>query len=511
MASSLIRGKYVVCRAVGDDESEIITDGAVFQRDGEIVEIGRYDDLKARHRPDEVIGSPDFIVIPGLINAHHHSGLTPFQLGSPDLPLEPWVIAKFGQRDVDPYLDTLYCAMQMIESGITTVMHNHALRWLPEGVSLDDWAASLIEAYEASGMRVAFSLFNRDQNHLVYEDNDRFLGSLPADLVTQIQEVFPFSPVSSADHLGLTEELIRRKQSDRVRVFISAHNVHWCSDQMLRDVSEFARKHETGVHIHVQETIYQKMYGARHWGVTPLAHLNDLGFLGPEVSIAHGVWFTDSDIDLMAETGTMLCHNPSSNLRLSSGVAPINRLLDRGVTVAIGIDEAGINDDNDLLQEMRLAQKIHREPGVGVKNPSSHRIFDMATRNGAEVTFFGNEVGTLEVGKRADIVLVDLSRITEPYLHPDTDIVDALIYRGRGTDVDTVIVDGEVLMRGRELTRVNKGEVIAELKASLDKPLQPHEQRRIALSNALLPHINRWFANWELEQGDPHYRYNARS
>ena len=511
MASSLIRGKYVVCRAVGDDESEIITDGAVFQRDGEIVEIGRYDDLNTRHQPDEVIGGPGFVVIPGLINAHHHSGLTPFQLGSPDLPLEPWVIAKFGQRDVDPYLDTLYCAMQMIESGITTVMHNHALRWLPEGAALGDWGASLIEAYEASGMRVAFSLFNRDQNHLVYEDNDRFLGSLPADLVTQVQEVFPFSPVSSADHLDLTAELIRRKQSDRVRVFISAHNVHWCSDEMLRDVKEFAGKHETGVHIHVQETIYQKMYGARHWGKTPLAHLNDLGFLGPEVSIAHGVWFTESDIDLMAETGTMLCHNPSSNLRLSSGVAPINRLLERGVTVAIGIDEAGINDDNDLLQEMRLAQKIHREPGVGVDSPSSHRIFDMATRAGAEVTFFGNQVGTLEVGKRADVVLVDLARITEPYLDPDTNIVDALVYRGRGTDVDTVIVDGEVLMRGRELTRVNKGEVIAELKASLGRPLKPHELRRLELSRDLLPHVTQWFANWELEQGDSHYRYNARA
>jgi len=510
VTSSLIRGKYVVCRANGDDNSEIVTDGAVFQRDGEIVEIGSYQDLKARHQPDEVIGGPNFIVIPGLINAHHHSGLTPFQLGSPDLPLEPWIIAKFGQRDVDAYLDTLYCAIQMIESGITTVMHNHALRSLPPGAALDDWAGKLIEAYGASGMRVAFSLFNRDQNHLVYEDNDQFLGSLPAPLVAQIKEGFSFSPISSKDHLDLTAELIKRNESDRVRIFISAHNVHWCSDEMLTEVSEFGRQHQTGVHIHVQETIYQKMYGIRHWGKTPLAHLNDLGFLGPEVSIAHGTWLTESDVDLMAETGTMISTNPGSNLRLSSGIAPINRLLERGIEVAIGIDEAGINDDNDILQEMRLAQKIHREPGVGVPNPSSHRIFDMATRAGAEVTFFGNQVGTLEVGKRADIVLLDSSRITEPYMDPDTNIVDAIVYRGKGTDVDTVMVDGEVLMSGRELTRVNKAEVHAELKATLAQPLQPHEEQRVELSEALLPHVNSWFSNWELEQGDPHYRYNAR-
>jgi len=509
--SSLIRGKYVVCRALGDDESEIITDGAVFQRDGEIIEIGRYDDLKARHQPDEVIGGPGFIVIPGLINAHHHSGLTPFQLGSPDLPLETWITAKFGQRDVDPYLDTLYCAIQMIESGITTVMHNHALRSAPEGVSLDDWGSSLVRAYEASGMRAAFSFFNRDQNHLVYEGNTDFLNTLPPALVTQINDVFPFSPISSEDHLALTDQLIKRNESDRIHIFISAHNVHWCSDAMLDDVKAFGKQHETGIHIHVQETIYQKMYGTRRWGMTPLAHLNDLGFLGPEVSIAHGTWLTDSDIDLMNETGTMLCHNPSSNLRLGSGVAPINRLLARGVEVAIGIDEAGINDDNDLLQEMRLAQKIHREPGVGVSSPSSHRIFDMATRAGAEVTFFGNEVGTLEVGKRADIVLLDLSRISEPYMDPDTDIVDVIVYRGKGEDVDTVIVDGEVLLKGRELTRVNKAEIHTELKSSLSQPLKSHELNRAALSSALLPYVNQWFINWELEQVDPHYRYNSRS
>jgi len=135
----------------------------------------------------------------------------------------------------------------------------------------------------------------------------------------------------------------------------------------------------------------------------------------------------------------------------------------------------------------------------------------MATRAGAEVTFFGNEVGTLEVGKRADIVLLDLSRISEPYMDPDTDIVDVIVYRGKGEDVDTVIVDGEVLLKGRELTRVNKAEIHTELKSSLSQPLKSHELNRAALSSALLPYVNQWFINWELEQVDPHYRYNSRS
>jgi len=237
-----------------------------------------------------------------------------------------------------------------------------------------------------------------------------------------------------------------------------------------------AQRFGAGLHIHLQETVYQKMYGLRHFGKTPLAHLHDLGFLGPEVSCAHGVWLTEGDLELLADTATCVCHNPSSNLRLKSGVAPLNTMLDKGVVVALGIDEAGINDDNDILQEMRLAQKLHRVPGLASRSPSSHQMLHMATVNGAQATFFADQIGTLEVGKRADLLLVNLESITEPYLDPDIDIVDALLYRGRGLDVDTVLVDGEVLLRNRQFTKVDKAAVWAELKSQLARELQPHEQ-----------------------------------
>ena len=399
MPTSLVRGRYVVAKVTGDDSSEVIEDGAVFQKDGEIVEVGSYADLRSRYAADEEIGSSDFLVIPGLVNAHHHVGLTPFQLGALDSPLETWIIARWALRDVDPYLDTLYCAMQMIESGITTVMHNHMLARLPADVELYDSASRIVEAYEESGMRVAFSLSHRDQNHLAYEDDERFLATLPSDLAGDVRDYLGARPVALEDYLSLCAELLDRKQSDRTRIFISPHNVHWCSDSLLREIKDFATRHSTGVHIHVPETVYQRMYGSRHWGKTPLAHLYDLGFLGPEVSCAHGVWLTDSDMDLLAETGTAICHNPSSNLRLKSGIAPVNRMLEKGVTVAIGIDEAGINDDNDMLQEMRLAQKVHRVPGVSSASPTSHQILRLSTVNGAKVTLF-DRVGTLAARPR---------------------------------------------------------------------------------------------------------------
>ena len=509
MKTVIVRGKKVVCKITGRDSAEVVDDGAVVVQDAGIIEVGKYDDLVARYQPDEVIGSSRQVVIPGLINAHHHVGLTPFQLGSLDMPLETWIIARWALREVDPYLDTLWCAIQMIESGITTVQHNHMAARLPPEMSLIEGASQVLDAYEDSGMRVAFSMFSRDQNHLVYEDDEKFLSTLPSELAVRARERIHARPISLEDYLSSTAELHARRSAPRTNIFVSPHNVHWCSDEMLTAMSDLARRLDTGLHVHLQETIYQRMYGTRQWNKTPLAHLAELGALGAEVSCAHGVWLTESDLDILAETGAALCTNPSSNLRLKSGVAPINRLLERGVNVALGIDEAGINDDNDILQEMRVAQKVHREPGVNSPHPTSHDIFRLATSNAAKVTFF-DEVGTIEPGKRADLVLIDMERIEEPYLHPDTDIIDALTYRGKGLDVDTVMVDGEVLLKDKKLVKMDKAEVAARLKESLARELTDREVNAARLSRDLLPYINRWFTDWELESGEGHYSYNLR-
>ena len=512
MASSLIHGKYIVSKVIDDNSSQIIQDGAIVQRDGEIVEVGKYEELRARHDPDEVIGSNKHIVLPGLINAHHHTGLTPFQMGVLDLPLEPWITARMRVRAVDSYLDTLYCAMQMIESGITTVMHNDSFWRAPRDSSPVERGEKIIQAYMDSGMRAALPYSYRDQNNLVYQDDKAFLSTLPTGLASRASALLQSRSASHQEYFDafadLHERFGRNQPENRIIHMLGPVNVQWCSDEFLTAAKEFANRYNTGIHIHVQETIYQKMYGLKAYKKTPLAHLNELGVLGPEVSCAHGVWLTNSDISILAETGTMLCHNASSNLRLKSGVAPINHLLGEGITVAIGIDEAGINDDNDILQEMRLAQKIHRTPGVGVPSLTSHQVLEMATVNGAKATLFSDRIGTLEAGKRADIILIKLDRITEPYLHQDTNIVDALLYRGRGTDVDTVIVDGEVIMRDREFTRVNKKEVWARLKENLSRPLDSQELERSELSAELLPYVNQFYQRWPIQEGIPHYVYN---
>ena len=503
MGSSLVRGKYVVSRVIDADSSEIIEDGAVFQRDGEIVEVGPYAELKARHSPDEEIGSSDFMVIPGLVNAHHHQGLTPFQRGRLDYPLELTVQWYAIIRAVDPYLDTLYCAMQMIESGTTTVMHNHL-----RSAGQDVFRA--LEAYKETGMRVAFSPMYRNQNHNVFDDDEEFRLTLPPDLAKEVSASQATRQTSMEDYLSLCAELFATHQSDRTRIFISPHNVHTCSDESLREIKNFATRHTTGIHIHLLESVYQKMYGARNWGKSPLAHLYDLGFLGPELSCAHGVWLTDSDMDILVETSTIIDHNPSSNMRIKSGIAPVNRMLEKGITLALGIDEAGINDDNDMFQEMRLAQKLHGVPVIGSPSPTSHQILHMATMNGAKAAFFGDQAGTLEPGKRADMVLVSLEHMVEPYLAPETNMVDALLYRGRGLDVDTVMVDGEVLLKNRKFTKLDKAEVAGRLKESLRVPLTPEALERAELGRRLLPYVQHFFEEHRpVEKGAPYYFYNG--
>ncbi len=509
MASSIIRGKHVVTRVIDDNSSEIIGDGAIYQENGAIVEVGKFDELMSRFSPDEVVGDGSQMVIPGLVNAHHHVGLTPFQLGSPDLALEPWIVVRTMNRDVDNYLDTLYCAIQMIEAGITTVMHNHATWRKTEGSGFHDSGSEVLKAYQDAGMRVAFSFSHRDQNRVAYEEDERFLARLPRDLANRINQRLVETQMSTEEYVDLFEGLSCDFGDDsRIRIFLSPGNVQWCNDSFMESVKEAAARHGTGIHIHLQESFYQKLYGIRTWGKTPLAHLRDLGFTGPEVSCAHGVWITDSDIRTLAETGTMVCHNASSNLRLKSGIAPLNKMLANGVGVALGIDEAGLNDDNDMIQEMRLVHKIHREPGVYSPAPTSHQVLRLATANGAKATFFGDNVGTLEVGKRADAVLVDMKHINEPYLDAGTNAVDALLYRGRGLDVATVIVEGEVLMKDREMTRVNKAEVWKALRDSLSRELSEAELERIAVAQELLPHVQRFYGQWHLGEGEAHIRYN---
>lgn len=512
MAASIVRGCVVVTEPEGRRRWRQIENGAVLQRDGVIETIGSFAEISARHPDVPAIGNGRQVVLPGFVNGHHHVGLTPVQLGSPDMPLELWFVTRLAMRRVDPYLDTLYSAFEMIASGITTVQHLHG--WAPGDLAaVEATADAVIRAYEDIGMRVSYSFSVRDQNRLVYGDDTAFTASLPAELQPAAERHFARFPLSTAEYGALFERLhASHRGKERVRIQLAPANLHWCSDAALRMLVELSERYDTPLHMHLVETAYQKEYARRRGGGTALDTIDRFGLLGPRMTLGHGVWLSEADLDRIAAAGAHICHNCSSNFRLRSGVAPLNEVEKRGINTAIGLDEAGINDDRDMLQEMRMVLRAHRVPGMEEADvPSVGQVLRMATEGGARTTPFAGRIGTLAPGKTADLVLIDADRIAYPYLDPETPLLDAVIQRAKTDAVALVMVAGEVIYEGGRFTRVDRNAALRELQQSLARPLAEDERERRMLAKALLPHVRRFYAGYfNPQEHQPYYRTSSR-
>ena len=512
MSTSIIRGKYVICEAGVDAQtSKVISDGAVFQRDGVIEAVGSYDEIKSAHQTDEELGGPGFLVMPGLVNAHHHGrGVSTFQMGCIDDCLETWILSGWGRRPHDHYLMTLYTAIQQIESGTTTTMYNHAQT---PASGLENDVAEVLRGFADAGMRTAFSVYFRGRNRVVYQDDEQFISNLPGDLAESLRRFLAAVDLSEEEYFSVFRSLHQEysgRPDSRVTVLLSPSNVQWVSDDFLLRTKEEAARSDAAIHIHLVESLYQKEFGLRTWGHTPVEHLKTLGFLGPEVSCAHSVWLTDEDIDIMAQTGATVCHNPSSNLRLKNGIAPVNAMLAKGVNVALGTDSTALNDDDDMVQEMRLAAKLHRQPGLDQPGLNSHQALRLATANAARPTSLQDKIGTLEPGRFADLVLLDLEAMTEPYMDAGTDVVDTLLYRGKASHVDTVMIQGEVVVRNGTFIKMDKAEVLREIKEQFSRPVEGRALEARKLVQGLTPFVQEFYKDWGKAEIAPHYGYNSR-
>jgi cytosine/adenosine deaminase-related metal-dependent hydrolase len=512
MAATLVRSRAMITKTLSATAWEEIADGALIQEDGVITEIGTYDDLRRKHPSLPVVGSGREVMLPGFVNAHHHVGLTPLQLGSPDMPLELWFVTRMVARNVNPYLDTLYSAFEMIGSGITTVQHLHG--WAPGKLpDVENRAGEIIRAYEDIGMRVSYCFALRDQNRLVYQADQDFIASLPPELRGPMQRWFDRFQLSLEDNLDLFRNLHRSHNAKRrVRVQLAPANLHWCSDKALAAMAELSRSHNAPIHMHLVETAYQKEYARRRGGGTAVEYLDRFGLLGPNMTLGHGVWLNERDIDRVAETGTCICHNCSSNFRLRSGVAALNRFEAKGINTAIGLDEAGINDDRDMLQELRLVLRAHRVPGMGDDDvPGMGQVLRMATVGGARTTSWRESLGTLEVGKGADLSLIDWDSLAYPYLDELTPTLDAVVQRAKASAVRAVMCDGEVIYQEGRFTRVDRDSALKALHDDLSRALADDEVERRKLSKALLPHAKRFYADYiDPSRHEPFYRPSSR-
>lgn len=511
MTSCLIRSRAMIARTIDRETAEIIEDGAVLQEDGIITQIGTYADLSRQHPNVPVVGTGQEIMLPGFVNGHHHVGLTPVQLGSPDMPLELWFITRMICRNVNVYLDTLYSAFEMIASGITTVQHIHG--WMPGKLNqVEGYSEQVLKAYDDIGMRVSYCFALRDQNRLVYQADEEFVASLPKSLQDPMKRWFERFEMGLEDSMAMFESLHGKHQSkSRTKIQLAPANLHWCSDKALTALSDASKKYDAPMHMHLVETAYQKEYARRRGDCTALEYLDRFDMLSPRLTLGHGVWLNESDIDRIAETGVCVCHNCSSNFRLRSGLAALNVFEIKGVNTAIGLDEAGINDDRDMLQEMRMVLRAHRVPGMDNVVPTSPQVLRMATSGGAKTTPYGESIGTLEVGKKADLSLIDWKQVSYPYLDEEMPLLDAVMQRAKTEGVRMVMCDGEIIYRDGVFTKIDKDGALKALHDDLQSALSNDEVERRQLSKALLPHVKKFYENYfDPAQHEPFYKPSSR-
>ncbi len=405
-----------------DKGRRVLKNFSVGIEEGKIVEVAG----RIKGEADFVIDAKGKIVMPGLVNAHTHIPMTLFRGVADDLPLEKWlrdeiwpIEGKLEAKHV--YAGTLLGCLEMIKSGTTCFNDMYFF--------VDDIAKGAREA----GIRAVLSWAMID------------LGD-----ETKAKQLV-------RDGEALVKRYAASKATDLVRIFLGPHAPYTCTEELLVKTKELAEKYRTGIHIHVAETKKEVEDSMKSKGARPFEYLNEIGFLGPEVIAAHCTWASKKEIEIMRKRKLKVAHNPTCNMKLASGIARIPEYLEAGITVALGTDGAASNNNLDLFEDMKICALLHK---ANKEDPSilpAQTVLELATINGAEALGMGAEIGSIEVGKKADVVLVDLDR---PNLTPLTNPVSHLVYAARGCDVATVIIGGKIIMEDGQMRTLDEKKVL---------------------------------------------------
>ena len=491
--------------------------GAVLVEDGVVTAVGPRAEVSARGSVDATLGGDDHLVLPGLINGHHHAGRT-FRSGLPDIPFERrslylHLLVAAGTEE-SLYRNTLFSCLELLRAGVTSA----AVIFYPNAGLPMLGAEAALRAYLDSGMRVAFGVAQRDRCLYVHEDDERFLAALPPELAARVRVSaigrYSSRSLTNDDYFGIVRQLSARwhGREGRIRIDLCPDWFPSCTDELYLESRRIARELGTQVQTHLLETRYEMLMARRQLGRSAVEHLYELGVLGPDLVCAHSVWLTRQDIDLYAQEGAIAVHNPASNLRLASGVSPVADMLARGVTVAFGCDGLAFADDNDLLSDLRLADQLQRTPGVNSERIPSRALLEMATLAGARAVGMANAVGQLTRGYQADLVLLKTARMASPYVHPATPVEDLVLWRAQAADVDTVLVGGRVLVRDGRATAIDEAGLSAALAEDAQRAFagSPAADAERTLALDVEPHVVRLLSGWDWPEPEAGYRYNTR-
>ncbi|MGB9926997.1 MAG: amidohydrolase family protein [Methanosarcina sp.] len=425
MADIIIKNAFVLTM---DPEKGDLKNGTVVIEDGKILEVTE----ETKESADTVIDAKNSVVMPGLVNTHTHAAMTLFRGYADDLQLGEWLGEHIWPAEAqltaeDVYKGSLLACLEMIKSGTTTFADMYFY--------MDETA----KAVEASGMRASLShglieLCDAEKGEKDLKEGRRFVRAWQG----------------AAD--------------GRIKTMYGPHAPNTCSEEFLAKVKEEAKKDGAGLHIHVLETEAELNAMKEKYGKCSVHLLEDIGFFGPDVLAAHCVWLSDGDIEILSKRGVNVSHNPISNMKLASGIAPVHKMLERGVNVSLGTDGCASNNNLDLFEEMKTAALLHK---VNTFDPTvlpARQVLEMGTVNGAKA--LGIEAGFLKAGNKADVIIVDLKK---PHLTPCFDIYSHLVYSAKGSDVRTTIVDGKILMDNYQVQAFEEQKVMEEAKNAAEE------------------------------------------
>jgi len=505
----LVRGKYVISDASAGEDG-IFTDGGAYFSGGKVVEVADYESLKKKYPQATVKGNGQQLLMPGLIDGHSHGwGLTSIQKGIHYDFLENLLIDWAGMIDIDPELSTMMSAVRHLRSGCTTTHHIGGQHDTVESVE------KRIKCYQETGIRLALSVAVNNLAMLAY-DGTEFMATLPPDLQEFYRPMAYFDKEAIVDdYFSLFEHLYNHYNDGDRRIIFGSRWAHGSTDSFLKRIK--ARADELGkiqIHTHTLQTPHQKAYGLKKYNKSLLAHLDDLGLVDRNLTLGHAVFLSESDIELLASKSASVTHHASCNLAVRNGICPVYYLHKAGVNVSLGIDDKSINDDEDIIMELRLIHRLHRVSGFDLANTPALNAFDvlkMGTTNAARVCGFEGELGMLKPGMKADAILVDLHEIMEdPWISPNLNIAEIFLHRAKGAHVNTVIVGGKVVMEDRKFLSVDVGQLYKEVRKQADKGISPQQRHFAETLQKIKPYYHKWYEGWEKLDFKPFYVMNSR-
>ena len=424
----IIKGGTILTMA---DGSAPIKDGTVFILDGTIVDVQEGGRINGLESAGEIIDARDCLVMPGLVNAHTHSAMTLFRGYADDLPLKEWLFEKIFPAEAQ-YLNpetvfwgSLLACLEMIRTGTTSFI---------DGYFYQD---ETVKAAHQAGLRA---------------------------LIAQGVIDFPAPGIPDpSDGIHVAKDFIERWRgmSELITPSVFCHSLLTCSERTLLEARQLSNDFSLPLQIHLSETFEEVNEVIERTGKRPVNYLNEIGVMNGELIAAHAVHIDENEMELMSAKGTKVVHLPESNMKLTSGISPVKRMIRKGVTVGLGTDGCASNNDFDMFLEMDSAAKISKILDMDPVGLDSRTIMRMTTVWGSDLLGKNGQIGTIEKGKRADLIVIDLKY---PHLCPVYDPFSLLVYSASGADVRDVIVNGRILMKNRNFNTLDPHEIMAKIR-----------------------------------------------